>query len=76
METINLNNLSEIIVEGIFDRELDSDLRKKILDDYSEEQDKVASQVFHATRKEYFELGLKLGLKIWSDVKWEPNLNE
>ena len=66
---MDLKNLSEILVEGIFDRELDSELRKKILDDTSEEQDGIVCQMFNETRKEYFTRDLKLGLKLWVDVK-------
>jgi|GEM_PF-1771344 len=69
MINLDVSNLSEILIEGIFDRELDIDLRRKILDDVPEEQDEIVCQIFHETRKEYFELGLKLGLKLWVDVK-------
>lgn len=60
MKNIELSNLSQIIVDSIFDNELDHHLRKKILDDIPEEHYDIACQVFHETRTAYFQLGLTL----------------
>ena len=60
MIDIDLSNLSQIIVDGIFDRELDSNLRRKILGDIPEEHYEIVCEVFHATREAYFELGFTL----------------
>lgn len=65
MKGIDLRNLSQILLDGIFDNELDNGLRKKILDEVPEENYDMACQIFHQTRKEYFELGLNL----WSHLK-------
>jgi len=61
---LNLSNLSQILADGIFDQNLDSDLRKKILDNIPEKYYDVACDVFNETRQAYFELGLKTWLTL------------
>lgn len=60
MNNIDLSNLSQIIVDAIFDNGLDKNLRKEILDNIPDEHYDTACQVFHATRQAYFQLGLSV----------------
>lgn len=57
MIKIDLSNLSQIILNGIFDQELDKQIRVKILDTVPEKQYHVACEVFHEARQIYFDLG-------------------
>ena len=57
---IDFNKISQILIESIFDHELDNGLRKQILDGVPDEHYDTACQVFHETRKAYFQLGFTL----------------
>jgi len=54
---IELTKLSQIILDGIFDQELDKEIRIKILDTVPEKQYDLACEVFHKARPIYFDLG-------------------
>ena len=68
---IDLSKISKILTDGVFDEELDYDLRKQILDDIPDQHYDIACDVFNAARKAYFELGLT----IWGNVII-ANINE
>ena len=57
MINIDLSDLSQIIVDGIFSRELDKQIRIDILDNVLEEHYDIACEVFHETHQIYFEQG-------------------
>ena len=57
MVNIDLNNLSQIILNGIFDQELDKEIRITILDNVPNKQYEIACEVFHKARQLYFDLG-------------------
>ena len=59
-EKLDLQTLSEIIQDGIFDKGLDNHLRLEILDKVTEEDYEKACEIFHATRIAYFKLGLEV----------------
>jgi len=60
MVKLDLRAISEILVENIFDNELDINIRKEILNNVPDEHYDIACQVFHETRKTYFHLGFTL----------------
>jgi len=55
MTNIDLGVLSQIILDGIFDRELDKQIRTDILDNVPEKQYELACKAFLATRQAYFD---------------------
>jgi len=57
MTNIDLKALSQIILDGIFDQELDKQIRIDILDKAPEEHYELACEVFHKARPIYFDLG-------------------
>jgi len=57
MINIDLSHLSQIILDGIFDQELDKQIRATILDTVSDKQYDIACEVFHKARQVYFDLG-------------------
>jgi hypothetical protein len=57
---LDLERLSKIILEGIFENELDNQLRKEILGNVPDEHYDWVCQVFHETRHAYFRLGLEV----------------
>ena len=57
MVSIELSNLSQIILNGIFDRELDKQIRIEILESIPEKHYEMACEVFHEAREVYFDLG-------------------
>jgi len=57
MVNLDLNILSQIILNGIFDQELDKEIRMKILGIAPEKQYDLACEVFHKARQIYFDLG-------------------
>jgi len=57
MTIIELSSLSQIILDGIFDKELDQQIRIDILDHIPEKHYKIACEVFHEAREVYFDLG-------------------
>ena len=57
MTTIDLKALSQIILNGIFDQELDKENRINILDNVPDKQYEIACAVFHKARQIYFDLG-------------------
>jgi len=61
---INLNTLSQILLDGMLDRALDKSLSEKILGNVSDEDYDLACNIYHETLQAYFELGLKL----WADI--------
>jgi len=54
---IDLSNLSQIILNGIFDQELDNQIRVDILGNVPEELYEMACDIFHEAREVYFDLG-------------------
>jgi len=57
MINIDLKVLSQIILDGIFNQELDKEIRIDILDNVPEEHYEVACGVFNDARPIYFDLG-------------------
>jgi len=57
MTNIDLNTISQIILNGIFDQELDKQIRIDILDNIPDKHYEVACAVFNATRQVYFDFG-------------------
>lgn len=54
---IELNNLSQIILSGIFDKEFDKQIRVDILGNVPEKHYEMACGIFHEARELYFDLG-------------------
>ena len=57
MKNIDLSNLCQIILDGIFYQELDKPIRKDILDNVPEEHYEMACEVFNEAHQIYFEQG-------------------
>jgi len=57
MVNIYLKDLSQIILNGIFDQDLDKQIRIAILDAIPEKHYDIACNVFHEARQVYFDLG-------------------
>ena len=57
MTNVDLKTLSQIILDGIFNQELDKEIRIDILDNVPEEHYEVACGVFNDARPIYFDLG-------------------
>jgi len=65
MINILLTDISQIILNGIFERELDKQLRKKILARVPDKHYNIACEVYHEARVAYFDLGFVN--KDWSE---------
>jgi len=57
MVKVDLESISQIILKGIFDKELDKQIRIDILDNVPEEHYEMACGIFHDAREVYFDLG-------------------
>lgn len=61
MKKIDLSNLSQILFDGITDKGIDKDIRKRVLNNIGKKHYNIACKVFNQAGKEYLELGLKIG---------------
>jgi len=60
LNEIDLKNLSRILIDGIADKGIDIDIRKKILSNIESKHYNVACDVLNQASDEYFRLGLEV----------------
>jgi len=60
MININLTIPSQIILNGIFDKELDKQIRENILENIPDDYYDISCEVFHKARETYLDLGFEI----------------